>query len=491
MNGDMAVFLSSGMLQPKKGDHELARRHLYLNYGLLGLATTVAQRGHKARVYHGGFADPDDIVQRLCTDRVVPTARPFFVSIPSYYAVEWASLFCAALRRLQPDVQIVVGGRWVVDLDGSWIKCRIPDANLVVYGTAEGRIESLLSPTWWDRIPYTDRTGAFEPEPPLRSLPDLDYRLLDGYRDYQPSIEISRGCGRGCNFCAEGRSRISALRPVQRVLRAIRHCSDVYGENTFHPYFEASFFFPTRAWAHELRSLFRREGITTRWRCETRADALHPDTIAILADAGLKVIDLGLESASSSQLLAMGKTTNPAAYLKRASALLDACRSLGVWVKANILLFPGETEESISETVAWLGERKECLKGVSVGPLVVFGHTEETRRYLDSLRPLGALPVDEDALERVGYSELHLSRSLDGSGARATALILSRQFMTDRDYYDLKSFTYFPRSFSFDDFTSIVSATDPATLPFRVAGQPPARTGASSSRTVGAKRKPV
>ncbi len=33
------LFISAGMLTPKKGDHPFARWHLYLNYGLVGLAT--------------------------------------------------------------------------------------------------------------------------------------------------------------------------------------------------------------------------------------------------------------------------------------------------------------------------------------------------------------------------------------------------------------------------------------------------------------------
>jgi len=52
---------------------------------------------------------------------------------------------------------------------------------------------------------------------------------------------------------------------------------------------------------------------------------MTPETVAALAQAGLKVIDLGLETASPSQILAMGKSRDPDRYLKprRGLAALD------------------------------------------------------------------------------------------------------------------------------------------------------------------------
>ncbi len=41
------VCLSAGMLTPKKSDLPLARQHLYLNYGPLGLASVLRSEGHE------------------------------------------------------------------------------------------------------------------------------------------------------------------------------------------------------------------------------------------------------------------------------------------------------------------------------------------------------------------------------------------------------------------------------------------------------------
>ena len=43
---------------------------------------------------------------------------------------------------------------------------------------------------------------------------------------------------------------------------------------------------------------------------------------------------------------------------------------------------------------------------------------------------------------------------------------ISKEFMTYKDYFDLKSFSYFPRSFKYADFLKIVRITNPEMLSF-------------------------
>jgi len=468
MNNQPITFISAGMLRPKKADNILARLHLYLNYGLLGLVSILSDKGFDVRLVHGRFIPPAEFVNYLNQKKWLDTDYPLFLSIPSNYAIGWSKEFCRLVKEQKPELKIVVGGRWVVGTDGRWIKALIPEIDLVVYGTAERRIKHLLYPNEWQDLSFVSSTSISIAEEPLDCLPNLNYSLLDNFEEYQPSIEVSRGCGMGCSFCAERDISLSKFEEPSRVISKIIECCEKYRQNNIRPYFEASLFRPTYKWAKEFEVLYRSLQLTVQWRCESRVDALSPFTLHTLASAGLKVIDLGLESASFRQLVAMNKTTNPEAYLKRASTFLKECKKAGVWVKVNVLLYPGETYDSIKETLDWLSAHQECIKGVSVGPLVVYRYDAGANSYLNSLRILGACAVDPDSLEREGIAKLHLSREIDCETAEVLSTRICQQFMSERDYFDLKGFSYLPRTYSFTEFLQTVSFLNPSNIPFKI-----------------------
>jgi radical SAM superfamily enzyme YgiQ (UPF0313 family) len=459
------VCVSAGMLRPKKTDTPLARLHHYLNYGLLGLATVLSERGYRVSMLHGEFDEPGAVVSRLSEDRRLETKYPLLLSIPSSFALPWASQFAAKAKALAPDLRIIVGGRWVTATDGAWIRRQIPQADLVVYGLAETRIERLLDVRRWSNVPMTDKY-VLGRGPETSEIPSLDFALVDDFERYQPCVEVSRGCGMGCSFCAESSIALTPARSPKAVAEALFQVSATYGGGEIRPYFQASFFRPSTPWIGALRDELGKHGRAFRWRAESRVDALSPEQIGGLADAGLSVLDLGLESASPRQLARMKKTPNPSAYLRRASALLSACAEHGIWTKVNILLFPGETNRTLYETRKWLERHRDYIKGLSVGPMIVFRYGAQSNDYLREVEGLGASPVRSGDLDRIGYAHLHLSDEISHKRAIADSLELSREFMSSGDYFDLKSFSYFPRSFSRQDFEQLISSIDGSLLPF-------------------------
>lgn len=463
----MITMVSAGLLAPKKADVRVRRNHYYLNYGALGLCSVLSDLGHDVRLVHGLFSDPESFALRESLRwQEAGEGSPVLLSIPSFFAVPWARAFCRMLKANCPGVKILAGGRWVVDGNGAWIRQMIPEIDLVVYGTAEARIG--LAPRFedWSRIPNTDADPTHVSEPPLSRLPTLRYELLDDYRSFHPSIEVSRGCGLGCKFCAERDARVSALRDPQAIGLALRDLAEAYGTDALTTYFEASVFVPKLEWARGLAEVVKSNGYRTLWRTETRVDTLSPALIPMLAESGMRVLDLGLESASPEQLLAMGKTRDPARYLARASALLHACNDNGIWTKINCLIYPGETETTFTATLSWLEAHADCIKGISASPMVVYGIDSETRRYIASLTELGAHPVDLESLERRGYVQMHPSHSVDHSRAESMCLEVSRRFMSARDYFDLKAFSYFRRGYQEGDFLADLAQESQEALPF-------------------------
>lgn len=458
VRSDVVIFVSAGMISPKKRDHLLARRQLYLNYGALSLATTLQIAGHETVLVHGEHHAPEAILDDLRAVGRFPSRYPLMLSIPSFYALPWAQRFCRLAKAADPVCSIVVGGRWVVGPDITWFQTMLPEADQLAPGLSEPYIEGLLTGT-----PILERTAV--PTPSFT----LNHTLVSGYKNYQPSIEASRGCGMGCLFCEERDIPVDKLGDPGAVARSFVSVREQYGGGEIHPYLQSSMFLPTPRWAAKLVDEVRKLDFRLTWRTETRVDVMAPDTLAALAEAGLRVIDLGLETASPTQIMAMNKTSWPDRYLRKAENLLEACRKYGVLAKVNVLLYPGETEATLRETEAWLDANATSIAGVSVGPVIAYGPPKTADILIEDWARRGARPVEHDSAIRTGITKMHLSDEFDAAAAELASLELSRRYMDSDAYFALKSFSYYPRNYHRADFDADVFASDPAALPFRLA----------------------
>ena len=152
----------------------------------------------------------------------------------------------------------------------------------------------------------------------------------------------------GLHFCQERDVPLQKLKAPERIADELRQLAGDYGDHGIHPYFQSSFFLPNPRWAQALAEQVQRCDARILWRCESRVDGIKPEIVPSLAAAGMKVIDLGLESAAPEQILAMNKARDPARYLGAASKLLQACARYGIWVKVNVMLYAGETAHTLS-----------------------------------------------------------------------------------------------------------------------------------------------
>ncbi|PLX76903.1 MAG: hypothetical protein C0607_03180 [Azoarcus sp.] len=140
------------------------------------------------------------------------------------------------------------------------------------------------------------------------------------------------------------------------------------------------------------------------------------------------------------------------------STLLDDCAETKIKVKANILLYAGENEDTIAETLDWLDRHRECIYGVSVSPVIVFGWPNEADAYLNSLAQFGAT---RDHSPCAGVTHIKLSEHVNFEDSLELARMISRRFMSADRHYALKSFSYFPRDYRFKDFLAdMVHETD-------------------------------
>lgn len=451
------ICIGAGQVSTKKLDNKISRRHRYLNYGLLSLATVLKERGADPVVLHGHFDHPSVAVQRALRLGLQETKFPVLISLPSFYAVNWTREFISHAKAERPDLRFILGGRWVVDGRPDLLKALIPEADKVISGLAEGRISELVV-SQCRSISLRTEEGVIG----AAHISSLDYSLLDQRELYQPSLEVSRGCGMGCGFCQE---RSASLQPLKEPSRLVRELAatllrDQLIEMT--PYFEASMFVPSKDWVTRFRRSLDAAELPLRWRTEGRVDNIQPDLIPELAASGLAILDLGLESASNQQLLRMKKTKSPSRYLEKASLLLEACRISGVKVKVNLLLYAGETDDSLGETLAWLDARKNLIHGVSVGPVIAYGWPQSITGYLQELSEHGAT-IHHSPF--AGVTHLNLSPTIDHERALTLSRTISRRYMSDENYFFLKSFSYFGRDYTYDEFRKDVLAL-PSDLSF-------------------------
>lgn len=439
------VCVAAGQSHARKLQNKLSRRHLYLNYGLLSLASQLERMGLDPIQIQGNFSDPADVLASCIDEGLLKSPYPIFLSVPSFYAVSWARNFISEVRAVNPSRKIIVGGRWVVSDQPDRLSEILGGVDFVAQGLGESLLDGLINRygNFDHSCKSAQKTIGFLPPP-------LNYALLKNREQYQPSIEVSRGCGMGCSFCQEKDERLLPLKSPFDVVSEVRSTILVDDLRPMAPYFEASIFAPGRKWAEDLRSVVSEGAGFFQWRAEARVDSILPDVIKILAESGLKVIDLGLESADKGQLSRMKKTKNPDLYLSRASALIKAAGEAGLLVKVNVLLFAGETGDTVNRTIEWLENHRQYISGLSVGPVMCFGWPESQVQYLRELGEFGASPSEDQPV--YGVCQLNLSDQICFRRAIEISKEISKSFMTASQYYALKSFSYFPRSYSERDF---------------------------------------
>ena len=429
------LMISSGMKNKKKDFMNEDTENLYLNYGLLGLASLLYEKGfHGVRMFQGDFKEIGELLQEIHDDGidVQSLEYPVFLSIPSFFALSWAQELIIRLKDKNPNIQIIVGGRWTVDNNLDWIKNKLPLADYISRGCPDDYIEELLDAKNWEKYQ--------EPGVSKEIFTMLNYKLLYQYKQYQPSIEISRGCGNGCAFCLEGNYKQTKVKSPLEVIQETKAICNAYEDETLNFYFQASIFTPTLKWAKEFKEKYDEFQMKFKWRFETRVDHINPNVIEILAQAGLKVIDLGLESASVQQLERMEKTKNPSLYLQKARDLLEKAKAANVWCKLNVLLYAGETEETIQETLKWL--KQNTFKGVSVNPFILYLNGKGTGTFVEKIKEITKMDVDMEKLYENGYLFIDLSNEISSEKAKEKTKQITEICMNKQDYWDLKNMGY-------------------------------------------------
>jgi radical SAM superfamily enzyme YgiQ (UPF0313 family) len=162
-------------------------------------------------------------------------------------------------------------------------------------------------------------------------------------------IVTSRGCPAGCTYCIKHVSyqystRIRSPKLIMEEMWVLKKL----GINNIHMY--ADLFTVNRDQVIELCRLMIEENIQLKWTCNSRVDFVDEEMLNLMGKAGCRLISWGIESGNE-QIL---KHARKGAYPDKAERALRWAKQAGIMNWGYFIIgLPGETEDTIQETIAF------------------------------------------------------------------------------------------------------------------------------------------
>jgi radical SAM superfamily enzyme YgiQ (UPF0313 family) len=184
---------------------------------------------------------------------------------------------------------------------------------------------------------------------PLHQLLPLEKQRMPMIKGPFTFIVTSRGCPAGCTYCIKHVSYQYGvrLRSPENILAELQQLAEL-GVHNIHMY--ADLFTVNRDQVAGLCELIISSGLKVRWTCNSRVDYVDEEMLRLMGQAGCWLISWGIESANEAILK----------HARKGYRQEQAIRALR-WAKAAgvknwgyfIIGLPGETEETIRETIEY------------------------------------------------------------------------------------------------------------------------------------------
>ncbi|MBK9715435.1 MAG: DUF4080 domain-containing protein [Kouleothrix sp.] len=376
----------------------------------------------------------------LLVDAIVER-RPDVLGLSLYtWSSERSLAIAERARALLPGLLVVVGGP-EVQHDNDWL-LRHPAVDVAVFGEGEQTFAELLALLADDRRPqapplnhpvtrspghlttighlaairgivFRDESGDLivtGERVALADLAPLPSPYLLGYLEPGPimMVEISRWCPYACAFCLYGRNMGPKLGsryfPLERILAEVRWGRE-RGATQIH-FVEANLnlvpvFRPLMAALAEMNA----DGALALY-AELRGEHLADEAVDALARAGLRVAEVGLQTANPVALAAAHRRTD----LQKWAAGTRRLARRGVEIYLDVILgLPADDAAGAAETLDFI--RREELGAYDVFTLQVLPGTETRRQAAEyGLTFQERPPYYILGTDRLSYGELRRLR---------------------------------------------------------------------------------
>jgi anaerobic magnesium-protoporphyrin IX monomethyl ester cyclase len=339
------------------------------NLGIGYLAATLAGRGYRVEVVD--FEEPQDALLD-----VIEETHPVLVGfslIFQFYVHRFEKL-ARYLRENRIDCHFTMGGHYP-SLSPEQTLALVPQLDSVVRFEGELTLLELvdhlsLGRDWHSIDGLVYREGGEIVETRMRALiGDLD-ELPHPHRIAQTrsilgrtsaQLLASRGCARTCSFCSihmfyrTAPGKVVRTRRPAEVAREMRMLYDEHGATVLlfqdddFPIFGPAW----HRWTRELLGEIDRQDLIGRvlWKINCRADAVDPELLAEMRDAGLYLVYMGLESGSNEGL----EVLNKGITVEQNVRAVEILKELGILFDFGFMMLdPSSTFDSVLENVAFL-----------------------------------------------------------------------------------------------------------------------------------------
>ncbi|HUJ97523.1 MAG TPA: hopanoid biosynthesis associated radical SAM protein HpnJ [Stellaceae bacterium] len=309
---------------------------------------------------------------RLSLAQVLPLARDYELAVLHTSTPSFASdvKVAEALRDVNPKLKLgFVGARVAVQPMESLAASTAIDFvarnefDFTIKEIAEGRDFADI-----DGLSYRNAAGDIVHNRERATLEDMDQlpfvtevykRDLDienyfiGYLKHPyVSLYTGRGCKSRCTFClwpqtvGGHRYRVRSVDHVVEEIRLAKH----YFPQVKEFFFDDDTFTDNLPRAEAIARALGKLGVT--WSCNAKANVPR-DTLKVLRDNGLRLLLVGYESGNQKILHNIKKGM----LVDVARRFTKDCHELGVTIHGTFILgLPGETKETIEETIRFANE---------------------------------------------------------------------------------------------------------------------------------------
>ena len=190
---------------------------------------------------------------------------------------------------------------------------------------------------------------------PARHLFELSrYPLYAPNGERMMTLLSSRGCPYNCSYCFKGIvGRTYRQRGPGSIIAEIRGLMEAYGYRYF--YFIDDLFTIDRRRLSAIAERMIEEKLDIRWQCLARVDRVTPDLLQLMYHAGCREVRYGIESGNPQILERIGKEITLEQVRKAVAWTAEA----GILAKGYFMLgLPGDTEETMQETIRFASELK-------------------------------------------------------------------------------------------------------------------------------------
>ena len=332
------------------------------------LANFLRKKGHESQYINLFQHEKEELIEYLAGDPlcVAITTTFYVVNLPVNEIVEF-------IRSHNSKVKIVVGGplisNHVKNNQPHEARAALDDIGADIYVT-EGQGELTLSAIveclkQGGDLAFVPNIIYFEDGKLCRSATvsennSLDENFIDWRNFPEKSLgrtiqtRTARSCAFKCSFCnypaRAGALSLASLDTIERELDSILELGDV--QNVV--FIDDTFNVPFPRFKDVCRLMIRK-AYPFNWFSYFRCSNSDEEAIELMAESGCKGVFLGIESGSPAIL----KNMNKAATVEKYSQGIEWLRAYGIMTFASFIIgFPGETEETVQQTIDFIQENK-------------------------------------------------------------------------------------------------------------------------------------